>query len=80
MFTSCSVDPSSLLYYAAFMLVEGREAWLTWLFYLELLWFLMKLSFLFEQTTSLEPLELCCDWYSDFRLSILCLVILWQIF
>ena len=31
MYTSCSEDPSSLLYYAAFVLVEGREAWLTWL-------------------------------------------------
>ena len=31
MSTSCSEDPSSLLYYAAFVLVEGREAWLTWL-------------------------------------------------
>ena len=36
---------------ATFVLVEGREAWLAWLFCLELLWFLMKLSFLFEQTT-----------------------------
>ena len=31
--------------------MEGREAWLAWLFCLELLWFLMKLGFLFEKTT-----------------------------
>ena len=59
--TSCSEDPSSLLYYAAFVLVEGREAWLTWLLVIvfRVVVVLMKLSFLFEQTTSLEPLELC---------------------
>ena len=37
------------MYDATFVLVEGREAWLTWLFYLELLWFLMKLSFLLSR-------------------------------
>ena len=43
----------------------------------------MKFSFLFEleQTTFfLTPLELSCELYSDFRLNILCLVALWQIF
>ena len=40
----------------------------------------MKFDFLFEleQTTIFKPLELCCEWDSDFRLNILCLVTLWS--
>ena len=41
------------------MLVEGREAWLAWLFCLELLRFLMNFSFLLEleQTTFFLTVE-----------------------